>query len=276
MESGRVTLEGGWRLERIRRMKLYLYVVQIVSVFAIAIFLIMVGKGFSLKPFYLPINSFIYFVLLMGLVIGAESFAFTVLEIRFTQSASSKYYMAKKFTRRALAIIVISVIIIIILWVPVISKTIEDTLSTSGDIDGVKDFSNKDPMGLTAVDGITITSVGGTANIYVVSESNYNLYKSNITLLSAHRVNGNDYSVSESLPTMTFAFPDADYGTFHMVVDDLGGTPTPISYTLHKNISHTFMDYVPLFALLFIIVYAVAIVYLQVMIRKYAVGAIYR
>jgi hypothetical protein len=36
------------------------------------------------------------------------------------------------------------------------------------------------------------------------------------------------------------------------------------------------MDYVPLFALLFIIVYAVAIVYLQVMIRKYAVGAIYR
>lgn len=269
-------MEGGWRLERIRRMKLYLYIVQIISVVAIAIFLLVVGRGFSLKPFYLPINSFIYFVLLMGVVIGAESFAFRVLEIRFAQSASSKYYMAKKFTRRALIIIVISVIVIILLWVPFISNTIEDTLSTSGDITSVKDFGNKDPLGLTAVNSITITSTGKTANVYVVSETSYDTYKNNITLLSEHRVNSNDYSVSASHPTITFAFPDADYGTFYMVVQDLGGAAAALSYTLHKNVSHTFMDYVPLFALLFVVVYAVAIVYLEVLMKKHAGGAIYR
>jgi len=276
MESGRVALEGGWRLERIRRMKLYLYVVQIVSVIAIAIVLLVIGKGFSLKPFYLPINSFIYFVLLMGVVIGAESFAFRVLEIRFAQSTSSKYYMAKKFTRRSLVIILITIIVIAILWVPFISETIEDTLSTSDSIASVKEFNNKDPLGLTAVDGITITSSGKTANVYVVSDASYNLYKNNITLLSAHRVNTDDYSVSASHPTITFDFPDVAYGTFYMVVEDLGGAPAPLSYTLHKNVSHTFMDYVPLFALFFIIVYAVAIVYLEILMKKHAGGAIYR
>ncbi|MGD0056586.1 MAG: hypothetical protein ABSB83_01870 [Methanomassiliicoccales archaeon] len=271
-----MALEGGWRLERIRHMKLYLYVVQIVLVIAIAILLLIIGKGFSLKPFYLPINSFIYFVLLMGVIIGAESFVFRVLEIRFAQSPSSKYYMAKKFTRRALVIILISAIVVIILWIPFISKTIDDTLSTSGDITSVKEFNNKDPLGLTAVNDITISSAGKTANVYVVSGTDYDLYENNITLLSAYRVNSNDYSVSASHPSISFAFPDVAYGTFFIVVEDLGGAPTALSYTLHENVSHTFMDYVPLFALLFIVVYVVAIVYLEVIMKRHAGGAIYR
>ncbi len=276
MESGRVALEGGWRLERIRRMKLYLYVVQIISVIAIAIVLLVVGKGFSIKPFYLPINSFIYFVLLMGVVIGAESFVFRVLEIRLAQSASSKYYMAKKFTRRALAIIIVSVIVVIILWVPFITNAIEDTLSTSGTVASVKDFTNKDPLGLVTVDSIEFTSTGKTANVYVVSESSYDQYKNNLTSLSSHRLNIGDYSISASHPTIDYDFPDMAYATFYMVVEDLGGSPTPISYTLVKTMSPTFMIYVPIFALMFIVVYAVAIVYLEILMKKHAAGAIYR
>jgi len=276
MESGRVALEGGWRLERIRRMKLYLYVVQIISVIAIAIILLFVGKGFSLKPFYLPINSFIYFVLLMGVVIGAESFVFRVLDIRFAKSASSKYYMAKKFTRRALIIIIVSVIVVVILWVPFINDAMEDTLSTSGTVASVKDFTNKDPLGLATVDAITFTSSGKTANVYVVSENSYDLYKNNMTLLSAHRLNTNDYAVSASHPTVTFDFPGVAYATFYIVVGNLGGSPAPISCTLQKDISPTFMVYVPIFALAFIIVYAVAIVYLRILMKKHAPGAIYR
>jgi hypothetical protein len=276
MEKGRVALEGGWRLERIRRMKLYLYIIQIVLAVAITVFLIVIGKGFSLKPFYLPINSFIYFVLLMGLIIGAESFFFRVLEIRLSQSASSKYYMAKKFTRRAIIIIVISVVVVVLLWVPFISQAIEDQLSDTGNVGNVKDFTNKDPLGLTGVDRITIRSIGKTANVYVVSESNYVDNADNMSHLADHRINSNNYYVDVNHPSFSFAFPDTIYGTYYIVVEDLGGTPTQISYTLQKNISSTTLDSVPIFALMFAFIYAFAIVYLSFLRRKHIKGAIYR
>jgi len=276
MEKGRVALEGGWRLERIRRMKLYLYIIQIVLAVAITVFLIVIGKGFSLKPFYLPVNSFIYFVLLMGLIIGAESFFFMVLEIRLSQSASSKYYMAKKFTRRAIIIIAISVVIVVVLWVPFVSQAIEDQLSDSGNVGNVKDFTNKDPLGLTGVDRIAIRSIGKTANVYIVSEGNYVDNQNNMSYLASHRINSNNYYVDVNQPSFSFAFPDTVYGTYYIVVEDLGGTPTQISYTLQKNISSTTLDNVPIFALIFAVIYAFAIVYLRFLMRKHVKGAIYR
>jgi len=276
MEGGRVALEGGWRIERIRRMKLYLYIIQIVVVIAITVFLIVIGKGFSLKPFYLPVNSFIFFVLLMGLIIGAESFFFRVLEIRLSQSASSKYYMAKKFTRRAIIIIAISVMVIVLLWVPFISKSIEDQLSDAGNVGSVKDFTNKDPLGITGVDRITIRSIGKTANVYVVTESNYVDNTNNMSYLAGHRINSDDYYVDVNRPSFSFDFPDTIYGTYYIVVEDLGGTPTQISYTLQKNISPTILDNVPIFALMFAVIYAAAIVYLRFLMKKHVKGAIYR
>lgn len=268
-------MEGGWRLERIRRLKLYLYIVQLISVVAIAILLIYLGQGFSLKPFYLPVNAFIYFVLLMGVVIAAESFYFRTLEIRFAESASSKYYMAKRFVRRAIVIIVICVIVIIILWVPFILNAMEEASSTSGTVSTVVKFNNKDPLGLSIVDRITITSTGKEANVYFVSEENYEDFKDHIDQLAAYRINSFDYYVGGSNPTFTFTFPDAAYGAFYIVVEDLGGSMNPISYTLHKSVSRTFLYYTPIFALAFIVVYAVAAVYLTTLRKKHAESAIY-
>ncbi len=276
MEGGREALEGGWRLTRVRRIKMYLYIIQVVFLFAVAIFLVLTGQGFSLKPFYLPVNSFIYFVLIMGLIVGAESFFFRVIEIRLAKSASSKYFMAKRFTRRSILIILICVIVIAILWVPFISHALEETLSTNGTVSSVVQFSNKDPLGLTGVNKVTMTSSGKTANVYVVTEESYLQYRNDTDLLRTHRINVFDYSVDASNPSFSFEFPEVAYGEFYIVVEDLGGSPTPLSYTLHNNISRTFLNYVPFFALLFIVVYAVAIVYLQVLRKKHATEAIYR
>ncbi|MBM4237485.1 MAG: hypothetical protein FJ151_03260, partial [Euryarchaeota archaeon] len=264
MEGGREALEGGWRLTRVRRIKMYLYIIQVVFLFVVAIFLVVTGQGFSLKPFYLPVNSFIYFVLIMGIIVGVESFIFRVIEIRLAKSASSKYFMAKRFTRRSLLIILICAIVIVILWVPFISHALEETLSTNGTVSSVVQFSNKDPLGLTGINKVTITSSGKTANVYVLTEESYLKYRNDTDLLRTHRINVFDYSVDASNPSFSFEFPEAAYGEFFIVVEDLGGSPSPLSYKLHNNISRTFLNYVPLFAILFIVVYAAAIVYLQV------------
>jgi magnesium-transporting ATPase (P-type) len=276
MEGGREVLEGGWRLTRIRRIKSYLYLIQVIFAIVTVIILIFSEKAFSLKPFYLPINSFVYFLLLMGVIIGAESFYFRTLEMKFARSMSSKSLMAKRFIRRSVIIIGICVAVIIILKVPFIYNTFEDAMSTSGTVSSVVEFNNKDHLGLISVNWITIESDGNAANVYVVSSDYYSTYASDLETLKLHRINYRDYSVDASNPTIAFNFPDAKYDTFYIVVQHLDDDPSPLTYTLHRNISSIFLDYVPLFALIFIVVYAIAIVYLSTLRKRYAGESIYR
>ncbi|MDH7508728.1 MAG: hypothetical protein QHH00_04940 [Methanomassiliicoccales archaeon] len=280
MEGGKEALEGGWRLTRIRRIKFYLYLIQVIFTIATVIVLIFSEKAFSLKPFYLPINSFIYFLLLMGVIIGAESFYFRALEIRLARSMSSKSFMAKRFIRRSIIIIAICAAVIIILKVPFIYNAFEEAMSTSGTVSSVVEFNNKDHLGIVSVNRITIESDGNAANVYVVSSDYYPAnnptYMIDPEMLKLHRINYLDYTVNASDPTISFDFPDAKYGTFYIVVEHLDDDLSPLSYTLHKNISPIFLDYVPLFALIFIIVYATAIIYFSALRRKYAGESIYR
>ncbi|MEM2944040.1 MAG: hypothetical protein QW083_00545 [Methanomassiliicoccales archaeon] len=276
MEGGREALEGGWRLTRIRRVKFYLYITQVIFAIVVVFLLIFNAEAFSLKPFYLPINSFIYFLLLMGVIIGAESFYFRSLEIRLVKSMSSKAYMAKRFIRRSVLIIVICVAVIAVLRVPFIFNAIEGALSTSGTVSSTLEFMNKDNLGLISVNRITIESQGNAANVYVVSSEYYPAYASDMNFIKLHRINYLEWTVNSTNPEITFDFPDATYGTYYIVVEHLDSDQTPLSYTLHKNVSHVFLDYVPFFALLFIVVYGVAIAYFVLIRRKYAQESIYK
>ena len=92
---------------RIRQTKIYLYAVQLVLILAIVIYLLEAESGFSLKPFYLPLDSFIYFVILMLLLFNIEGCFFRGLEMRVIKADSSRYYMSKRSIRRGLAIIAI-------------------------------------------------------------------------------------------------------------------------------------------------------------------------
>lgn len=260
-------------MARVRRTKTLLYVVQIVLIFGIAIFLLETAGEFSMKPFFLPINSFIYFVILMGLIFTVEGFIFKRLEIRFTESMSSKYYMAKMATRRALVIIAIAAIVVLLLWLPPVADGIESALSTEGMVNGTSSFYNKDPLGLTSTEAVTLRAEGSEAQVYVVSESYYLVYSNNMDNLRYFRINTQNYMVdSES----TFTFPEGDYEKFYVVTDDRYSSAESVSYTLHQDLSPTFMDFVPLFALLFIVANAAWIAYLVPLRKRYSVSAIYR
>jgi hypothetical protein len=272
MVEGKDALEGGYRMMRIQRTKIYLYAVQLVLILAIVIFLLNAEGGFSLKPFYLPLDSFIYFVILMLLLFNIEGCFFRGLEMRVVKTDSAKYYMTKRSISRGLVIIAISALVIVILWVPAISDGVESVLSESGEIDGVRSFYNKDPLGLTTTSGIAFTCEG-EAYVYVVTEENFLTHSGNMDQLRFYRINSNDYIVN---PSTSFTFPDSDYGKYYMVIDYRFSSVDTVQYTVNQTISTTFTSYVPLFAIFFIIVNVGWLTYLLPMKKRYSAKAIYR
>ena len=281
MLSSQEELSGGYRLANVRRTKRYLYLVEIVILIAAVILVVIMEGRASLVPFYLPINSFIYFVLLMGLIIVVESFFFSALEMRFMKSASAKFYICKMGIRRAIVAIIICVVVVLLLWLPFIHTAIEDATATNGTMinngstsaTAYVSFRDRDPLGLTLVSEISVTSYNGQAKVYLVSEQYFNAHKDDLSSLASYRINSNDYIAN---PTLTIEVENLQYGVYYLVFDTETSAASSISYSISSAISSTFQSYVPFYALLYAVAYAGWLIYLTPLKRKYAEAAIYR
>jgi hypothetical protein len=280
MLSGKEALAGGYRLANIRRVKRLLFIIQIIILISIPIIVVLVEGRASLVPFYLPINSFIYFILLMTLVMVAEGFVFKLLEIRLLHSPSAIYYIAKKAVRRGLIVIAVAAAVIFLLWTPFMSEAIENSFNQKQTLNNTNSttasvffvFYDRDPLGLGAVDRITVTSVNGPARVYLVSEKNYLLYSTDLSQLIPYRINSQDYIADDQLTIPVNPLP---YGKYYLILDTVRSDASSVDVVIHKAISSTFLSYVPFFALLFIGTFGAWTAYMLPMKRKYAVGAIY-
>jgi uncharacterized membrane protein len=279
MKTGR-EFEGGYRVASIRRVKKYLYIVQILIILVFATYLILAGGGFSLKPFYLSVNSFIYFVLIMLLVIAVESFVFMSLEMRFIKSDSTKQYQAKQQIRRSAYVIVVCAVVVFVLWAPFITSALENSMSSSDSIVAdsknvaeTKNFFNDDPLGITAVKTVTFVS-SGPATVYIVSEANWlqfgGLAKD---MVGQYRINTNQYTVNT---TLTINLPELAHSKYYVLAYSDTGEPVTISYKLTSGFSPTLYSFVPIIALLFIVAYGGWGAYLTFRSSRYTKGAIYR
>jgi hypothetical protein len=263
MLSGKEELSGGYRLASIRKTKRNLYIVELVILIAAVILVIILEGRASLVPFYLPVNSFIFFVLLMGLIIAVESFIFRALEMRFIKSASTKFYICKMGIRSF------------------IHTAIEDATATNGTLVNTGStsatqyysFTDRDPLGLTSVSEIQINSNGGEARVYLVSEQYFNDHKDDLNALATYRINTYDYVAN---PSLTIDVGTLSYGVYYLVLDTEHSDATSVSYTISSAISPTFLSYVPLFAMLYAVAYAGWMVYLIPLKRTYSEAAIYR
>jgi hypothetical protein len=281
MLSGKEELSGGYRLANIKRTKRYLYLVEIVILFAAVIFVVYLEGRASLVPFYLPINSFIYFVLLMGLIIVVEGFFFRALEMRFMKSASTKFYICKMGIRSAVIAIAICVVVILLLWLPFIHGAIEDATASSGTMlnngstsaTAYVSFNDRDPLGLTSVSEIKVTSYNGEARVYLVSEQYFEAHKNDLSALASYRINSGDYIAD---PSLTIEVENLQFGVYYLVFDTEASEASSISYTISSAISSTFLSYVPFYAMLYAVAYAGWLIYLTPLKRKYAEAAIYR
>jgi hypothetical protein len=281
MLSGREELSGGIRLTHIRKLKRYLYAAQIVMIVAIPILVVITEGRFSLKPFYLPIDSFIYFIILMLLMVAVESFFFKLLEMRLIRSDSTKYYIVKTSYRRAMYVIGICALVVILLWTPFMAAGIQDAFATKGTLSNIGGtaasesvaFYDRDAVGLTYVDSITITSNNGAAYVYLVSAQNYEENKDNVSQLMLFRINtGSDLAN----PYLTIDMSNLPFGEYYLVLDTVASEASSISYSVHPTISPTFVGYVPLLALAFIVTHLAWATYLTPLKKKYSSHAIYK
>jgi hypothetical protein len=280
MKTGR-EFEGGYRVASIRRVKKYLYIVQILIILVFATYLILAGGGFSLKPFYLSVNSFIYFVMIMLLVIAVESFVFTSLEIRFMKSRSTKQYLSKVQIRRAVYVIGVCAVMVFVLWAPFITMAFENTMSSKDSLVAdssfapvTKNFYNDDPLGVTAIKTATFESTGA-ATIFIVSEANWLQFGGQAKeVVGQYRVNTDHYTVNT---TLTIDFPELSHSKYYLLAYSEAGTPVTITYKLSSGISPTLYSFVPVLALMFIVAYGLWGAYLVLRSNSYkqGVGAIY-
>ena len=279
MKTGR-EFEGGYRVSSIRRVKKYLYIVQIVIILVVATYLIFAGGGFGLKPFYLSINSFIYFVMIMLLVIAIESFVFTSLEMRFMKSNSTKHYVSKMQIRRAAYVVAVCAVIIFILWAPFITSALESSMTSkdsliadSKTIPTTETFYNDDPLGVTTVKTANFES-SGAATVYIISEANWLQFGGlSKDVVGQYRINTNQYI---SNTTLTISFPDLTHSKYYMLVYSDTGAPVTMTFKLGSGISPTLYSFVPLLALLFVISYGSWGAYLVLRSKSYSKGAAYR
>jgi hypothetical protein len=281
MLSGKEELAGGYRLASIRKTKKYLYIAEILVLIAAPIFVVLAAGLVTLTPFYLPINSFIYFILVMLLIIMIEGFVFKVLEMRLIKSNSTKYYITKVAIRRAVMILIIAVIVVVLLWTPFINTAIQGALSTDGTLENDHSYAassavafyDRDALGLSAVNQIVIHANGGQARVYLVSEQNYERFKNNVSQMIPYRINTNDYLANQDL---TIELTNMPNGQYYLVLDTVRSTSASVDYSIQSSISSTFLSYVPFFALLFAVANAAWLGYLIPLQKKYSGGAIYR
>ncbi len=255
------------RLEQVRKTKLYLYLVQLVVVLAATVLLVALGGGFSLSPFYIPTGSFVYFLILMGLVFVAEGAFFLIFEVRFTKSQSSKFYMIKKAIRRAYILIAVCAFVAVFMLTPFLNNIIANYASESGTTSSTASFFNRDPLGLTSVDSVKVSTVS-PCEVLIMSEAYYEIYKGNLESMRSFSLS---HRILEANGQLDIPFPTAENGEYVLVA--IGGE---VSYTVHKVLYPVFTSYVAVFALIFIAASAGWIAYLMPKKKKLSKGAIYR
>ncbi len=277
-DSGK--FEGGYRLSYIHRTKRFLFLAQAVIVLVFAVYLLVAGGGLVIKPFYLAVNSFLFFVLIMLLIIVVEGFIFTVLEMRFIKSDSTKFIVTQRGFRSSVGWAVVMLVVLMLFWLPILPQAVENNYNQSGSVlatssvsPGSSTMFNTDVFGLTEVVHMDFV-VNGSVEIFILTEDNYNLFRdSGKDVLSGYRINSDDYQFDSAL---SLEFPDTPHSRLYILAYSMNDTPVEIDYTITSNISASLLTYIPLLALMFLVAHLVWIVYMFIINKGYVQGGIYR
>ncbi len=275
--SGKV-LEDSIRLGKIRRIKLALYVVQTVTLVAIAFVVVFLMGGAAITPrLFLPISSFIAVIVLLVLIVCVESFFFRMLEIRFARSSSARHLMAKNSMKKALIIAVITGVITLILTVPAalgaVESSLDDSTIVTADSNPVN-FWSSDPLNLMTVERVKVSAIA-PVEVYLVTAKNYADYAPDKTQLSSVRINRipAQYIVTDEV---TIEVPKGSYVQYYLVVNDMESPGASVTISIIHTTSHTFTGTISLFMIAFVVSNVAWCAYLIPVERKYSAGSIYK
>jgi len=276
MSAHREMLEGEAYWGRIRGIKRRLFALELVLIAVLGGVLIFFSSEFQTNPFFIPVDSLLWFVIIMALVIEIESFVFRIMQIRIAKSDSTKHLMTINSIRRAMVIIIAAALVAVIFLTPAIVDGIDGSLTVRGEVrpDSPQQFLPGDPLGLSSVTTVTV-HCDVVAEVYLVSAYNYNLHQGNWLALKGSAMN-NRTIVDQDL---AIPMPNVTYAVFYLLVDPTSsviGNLTVASYSLEMRLSDTFTSFAPLMAIVFLVANVIWIAYLFPLGRKYAGGSIYK
>lgn len=272
-------LEGGYRLVHIQKTKKLLFLAQAVIILAFAIYLLWAEGGFSIRPFFISVNSFIFFVLIMGIVVMVEGFVFIMLELRFMRSNSAKFLITQRSVRSCMLWAAVSLIAILLLWAPILPEMLDANMGAHGSVSsdsstepGVGTMFNSDPLGMVEVNRIQMLSDGHLAEVFILTEDNYELFKDDgKAVLGAYRVN-DDYLAD---PEIDVDFPNTEHSRFYILVYSVDDVPVTVSFDTTRNVNTSLVNYLSPILAVFLAGNAIWAVYMFITNKKFKQG-IYR
>jgi hypothetical protein len=261
-------MEGGFRLERIVKIKTWLFIAQLAIIVVFGV------------------PSFLYFVLIMLLVIQIEGFVFVRLEARYLKSPSTRYYMTRNSMRRSYLVIVVALVFLLLFWAPVLNDAVQSA-SRSDKMYNVPATQpgaiaqpvtihvlSNDIVGFTGLDKLSVMTTGQKALVFIVSEDNFNAFGSQgPDRLGSYRINQVIY---EAYPGMEYSIPNLNYGKYVICIYSGSGQAMDAQVTYESHLSTHLVGYVPWFCIAFIIANIGWILYIRPICKMFEQRAIYR
>ncbi|UCE80499.1 MAG: hypothetical protein JSV94_04895 [Methanobacteriota archaeon] len=270
-------LEDSIRLDRIRRIKWTLYVVQIIMLAALAALMIFIMGNAQITPvLYLPLDSFAAVMVLLLLVVCVESFFFRVMEIRFARSSSAKHLMAKNSIRVAITIAVVSGFVALLLMAPPVLSAVQDATSRTLILsaDEPITFWSRDPLAFQEMVEVRVTAVN-TVEVYLVDGDLYDEDNWSLSEMFILRINKGaaEYVVDGEV---VIDVPEADHNEYALILNDLENPGSVATVTILRDISGTLTGIVSLLAIAIVVSNIAWVAYLMPIERKYSKGSIYK
>ncbi len=273
--TGKV-LEDSIRLSRIRRIKIMLYLVQVVLLFSMAVLFAFVLGGATLKPtLFIPLDTFTTLMVLLLLIVCVESFFFRILEIRFARSSSARHLMAKNSIKRALAIAIITGVLAVILAVPSVLGAIERSTGREISLTTLAQeasFYSSDAFELTSIQTVSVASTK-MVHVYLVDDTVFQANNGDMDSLFKLKLNTDAYAING---TATISIPLVSNTKFHLVLNDELNPGVGATAILERTVSGTISGMVGLLMIAFVAANLAWVAYLMPIERKYSVSSIYR
>jgi DNA uptake protein ComE-like DNA-binding protein len=262
-------LEGSYRLLRIRRIKIGFFVIQITLAIILGIFG-GIFLGARSNPFYFPMDVFLFVFFLLLLFVAVEAIYFKGLEVRYTQSKSRKYLIAKSSIRNSLIVLALAIVCTTFLLLPFVQEDIArmNSQDSNGDLILSPNIPNnftlqtQDGLGLSRVQQIVIESNNSQISVSKVfyNEEWIVVYGPTLeTNVNIHLIPG----VTSSMDI------------FIVSLSHTGAQNISYSWTTTSNISPFMSKFLPALGIAFIIVEMISISIMYPIREAHATSSIY-
>ena len=162
------------------------------------------------------------------------------------------------------------------------ASNIENRMTETGRFEGGEgiDLRSHDSLGFSKLEAISVT-LGGNTNgnpveVYIVLQSDYEIFKYDMSTLQELRKNYDSYIVDSPGQAINLEYrPPRTFTNYLLVLNKTDNPYVSMSYTATHEISEAFTFTMPLLALGFMASNAVSIVYLLPIKKKYSKESIY-